>query len=272
VSSIVQIIVYSIYFRISPIKTSYLLIVKCFDEEDLEGGLKKTIWLRWLFFILGALPQAVKLGSFGGVPWTQFLGFCYLASFVLVEILIFIASIWNEQLELTRRLRANPALNSYEAPGSLLRYVDTSLLVFSFYNTILIGEVTRSLVFSAIDLGIRPSTGRIFMLHEPGVVSTFIILICCTCAIGIFLVLLFAGFLSLLVKVMPWMIRRIPRSVGANLIVVFPAGDGSKFNVDVIAVGCLLFFVFHSSSVIFLYWRLFSSDGTEKPSWTGVYG
>jgi hypothetical protein len=44
-------------------------------------------WLRWLFFILGPMPQAIRLSSFRGTFWTQFFGFSYLLSWLLIEIL-----------------------------------------------------------------------------------------------------------------------------------------------------------------------------------------
>jgi hypothetical protein len=42
-----------------------MLIAKRFDEEDLEDGLAKTIWLRWLFFTLdGRVASSYKVELF----------------------------------------------------------------------------------------------------------------------------------------------------------------------------------------------------------------
>ena len=48
-----------------------------FDEEEVqtaEGGfqaLEDLIFVRWLLFSLGTVPQAVKLAALGNVPWTK---------------------------------------------------------------------------------------------------------------------------------------------------------------------------------------------------------
>jgi hypothetical protein len=45
-------------------------------------------WLRRLFFIIGVLPQGVKLASFKNTPWTKIIGFIFLAHFLVEEVLI----------------------------------------------------------------------------------------------------------------------------------------------------------------------------------------
>jgi len=50
-------------------------------------------WLRWLFFVLGTLPQAIKLMVMSGVPWTKAWGLMLLSSFLLVEMLVVFSSI-----------------------------------------------------------------------------------------------------------------------------------------------------------------------------------
>jgi hypothetical protein len=58
------------------------------DEDNREDGiqsLERLTWFRWLFFVLGGLPMAIKLGSMQGVPWTLAYGMMCLVSFLVVE-------------------------------------------------------------------------------------------------------------------------------------------------------------------------------------------
>lgn len=50
-------------------------------------------WLRWLWFILGTLPPAVKLLAMGGIPWEQAWGLMFLTSWTVNEGLMMFASI-----------------------------------------------------------------------------------------------------------------------------------------------------------------------------------
>jgi hypothetical protein len=44
--------------------------------------------LRWLWFILGTLPPAIKLMSMSGVRWEQAWGMLFLSSWIINESLI----------------------------------------------------------------------------------------------------------------------------------------------------------------------------------------
>jgi hypothetical protein len=77
-----------------------LLIEKRFPEDEAEQGdennitaVEKLTWLRWLFFVLGVLPPAVKLAAMTGVPWTKAWGMMFLASFFIVELLLISSAI-----------------------------------------------------------------------------------------------------------------------------------------------------------------------------------
>jgi hypothetical protein len=66
------------------------------DEDDGTGSvqsLEAMTWLRWLWFILGTLPPAIKLMSMSGVPWEQAWGMMFLASWIINESLIICAAI-----------------------------------------------------------------------------------------------------------------------------------------------------------------------------------
>ncbi len=53
------------------------------DEDDEAEGvqsIERMTWLRWLWFILGTLPPAIKLFSMTGVRWEQAWGLMFLSS------------------------------------------------------------------------------------------------------------------------------------------------------------------------------------------------
>jgi hypothetical protein len=65
------------------------------ELDDQSGGvqsLERMTWLRWLWFILGTLPPAIKLASMRGVPWTQVWGMIFLASWIINEGLVIFAA------------------------------------------------------------------------------------------------------------------------------------------------------------------------------------
>ncbi|KAG4430217.1 hypothetical protein IFR05_014303 [Cadophora sp. M221] len=64
------------------------------EFHDIEGvqSLEKMTWLRWLWFILGALPPAIKLMGMGGIPWEQAWGLMFLTSWTINEGLTVFAS------------------------------------------------------------------------------------------------------------------------------------------------------------------------------------
>ncbi|KKY27476.1 hypothetical protein UCRPC4_g01071 [Phaeomoniella chlamydospora] len=61
------------------------------DEDGSFGALRKNTVFRALLFLLGALPQAIKLYAIRGAPWTQTLATIYLVSFLCSEIITAIA-------------------------------------------------------------------------------------------------------------------------------------------------------------------------------------
>lgn len=56
-------------------------------------ALAQRAWLRWLFFVLGPLPLSILLVGFKGTPWTQVIGFIFLADWVLGELLLYLSII-----------------------------------------------------------------------------------------------------------------------------------------------------------------------------------
>jgi len=52
--------------------------------DDVEGFASGS-WLRCVYFVVGPLMSAIKLGAMQGVPWTKAYGMMFLVSFILVE-------------------------------------------------------------------------------------------------------------------------------------------------------------------------------------------
>jgi hypothetical protein len=69
------------------------------EDEDAEGirAMGRMTWLRWLFFIFGTLPQAIKLLAFEGTPWTKAWGVMFLVSFIMVEALVVLSWVGGRQ-------------------------------------------------------------------------------------------------------------------------------------------------------------------------------
>ncbi|KAG4434157.1 hypothetical protein IFR05_010349 [Cadophora sp. M221] len=91
-SAFVRIPITSIFLRISPKKASQLVVMSRLENEfnginnQSQEGPGRT-WPRWLFFVMGPLPAAIKLASFSGIPWTKTWGMMFAASFVIVELI-----------------------------------------------------------------------------------------------------------------------------------------------------------------------------------------
>lgn len=58
------------------------------SSTGLLKRLESGALVRWILFLVGALPAFVKLLSFSGVPWTQAYGASYGTSFLLIELLL----------------------------------------------------------------------------------------------------------------------------------------------------------------------------------------
>lgn len=68
---------------------------------------RQPSWPRWLLFVMGTLPAAIKLASYSGTPWTQSWGMMLLSSFIITELVTTIGSqtetstLWPEDLPTT---------------------------------------------------------------------------------------------------------------------------------------------------------------------------
>jgi hypothetical protein len=94
VSAIFGLMSSMLILRVNPIKASKLVMKRRIESvmsvEKVEyrpGRFQSRTWARSLFFILGALPAAIKLYSFTGLPWTKTWGMMFLSSFIIIELI-----------------------------------------------------------------------------------------------------------------------------------------------------------------------------------------
>jgi hypothetical protein len=110
-SAIINLITTSICFRISPQKACHLVAVSRFEvyvgtQKDHvpstpsapppHPGPISNPWPRYLFFVMGTLPAAIKLTSFTGNPWTKFWGLMFPASFTIIELILLLSRWYGE--------------------------------------------------------------------------------------------------------------------------------------------------------------------------------
>lgn len=95
--TLTRILITSIVLRISPVKSIKIIhrLRKdgCFSDTNEQDHLSQSshyeapqTWPRWMLFIMGTLPAAIKLASFTGMPWTKVWGMTFLSSFVINEL------------------------------------------------------------------------------------------------------------------------------------------------------------------------------------------
>ena len=72
-----------------------ILIRERFDEDresdNAIGKIQQLTWLRYLFFVIGTLPPAIKMIAMQGLPWTKTWAIMYLTSFLATEVLVLLS-------------------------------------------------------------------------------------------------------------------------------------------------------------------------------------
>ena len=134
-------------------------------EDELEGiqAIEKLTFIRWLFFIFGTLGPAIKLMAMEGVPWTKAWGAMFLASFLVVEVLVVLSWTYksydpllqsqptNELLEIRKKLRTFDGLLLYFS--AFLYAVILFSTTFAIYNGFDISPLAGSAeILSNLDL------------------------------------------------------------------------------------------------------------------------
>ena len=227
----------------------HLITEERFDNDIAEiNKAKATAGIRWLCFILGPLPQAIRLASFSGVPGTKIFGFGFLSSWLIVEFLILVSATTD---------RDNPS----NWPSTLFEIVD----VLAFWGVLAgttFSEATLLGIWSQVFLlsGVLPRTispwilALLVFLFVPGLVG-----MC-------FLV-------SFLFRLARWGFSRHLR-LAETFLVAFPEGREEILKVDGMAVLCFMNFILHVTAFFMLYgfsgW--YNPSGTVNPGWTGVFG
>jgi hypothetical protein len=97
--TLLRILITSITLHTSPLKSTRIIYLLYNDsyftgKEEQDHHLSSSsrhetsqTWPRWMLFIMGTLPAAIKLGSFTGLPWSKTWGMMFLSSFVINEII-----------------------------------------------------------------------------------------------------------------------------------------------------------------------------------------
>lgn len=97
---VIRVVCHAVAFGISPRIACQMAVIERSDSDDIGSEGKKgadnlplqvRTWPRWIFFVMGPLPAAVKLCSFSGMPWTKAFGIMFVASFAVTELLTALA-------------------------------------------------------------------------------------------------------------------------------------------------------------------------------------
>lgn len=82
----------------NPRDAAYAILKARYHDEDTGSGsgeglqsVEKLGFIRALLFLLGTLPQVVKVMAMRGIPWTQVWAALYLGSFVITEAVLLLA-------------------------------------------------------------------------------------------------------------------------------------------------------------------------------------
>lgn len=89
VTIILRFVVYCCLDLAPPVAAKRTIYMRRRNDDAMEFGgiraLEQLPFLRWVWFVIGVLPQVIKLMACSGLPWTQVWGWFYLAPFVVVE-------------------------------------------------------------------------------------------------------------------------------------------------------------------------------------------
>ncbi len=215
-------------------------------EEVLE--FVRTSWLRWLFFCLGPMPQAIRLASFEGTFWTQFFGFSYLLSWVLIETLGVISA---------RTVTQNVAITDQ---------INFEFLDGFYYFLALLCYYSSLLYFLLVFMLSR--VRRKFQERESQEwnLEHWMLLV------GMF------NFGVLLLWIRNYIVRSFLifchkyKFFGQCLLVNFQEGESKTLEVDIDAGLWLVWFVGNLLVCLIGYCFLYDSSETVNPRWTAVFG
>ena len=233
---------------ISLLETLGLVLDERFYDIDDVRSVGSSTWIRWILFVMGPLPQAIRLASFRGVRWNQMVGACFLVSWIWCEVLIGLAE--SGKIPTFVPLPRDRVSCKAKRPEPV---VDWSFVV--------LGALIST--FCVLHCGFHAVVFTSFS-------SWYVVIVLLSSFVSLFI---YAVVMCLLFMVFANLFKRCPR-LGRSMLVVFPRGkehDGDDY-VDDIALFLLVLFLLNLWGCIVGYANFYDPNGTINPGWTGVFG
>ncbi|PVH75458.1 hypothetical protein DL98DRAFT_658139 [Cadophora sp. DSE1049] len=234
--------------RIPAKKSARLTIMERFDDDSPVEGIQvlgSTVWIRWLLFMMGPLPQAIRLASFQGVFWSKVLGFGFLVPWLIMELMILISV---KMARISSTIASAPAVvESRPQPIWMTYLAGLSIGIFTL-------ELNLMVYFGL-------TQDRDSVITHVGIGLVYILLFLMSTVLfkqGI------AEGVGGLCSAFPWL--------GRNLLVVYPVDGTEDLEVDPAAAYYLGCFWVNFWLLFVGYSCIYDSAGTANPGWTGVFG
>jgi len=228
--------------QVSPVQSVERLIVERFDGAPTDENLKamrSAMWARWVFFVLGGLPQAVKLYSFRGLVWTKILGSIFLASILMIEVLnsIYLFRLCGNSRAILL-VRSNDAAELYGKLYDLCLFILSLVCTWLFMFFVLI---------SGCDSFFKLAFYQSYRDHHAGYKDMLDI--------------------SILTSINLFGIGLVIFYLRPVLELLYPDAIVRRRHRPFIAF-CLANLILCAIS----YWLFYDPEGTENPGWTAVFG
>jgi hypothetical protein len=228
---------------------------KRFGSTEALKTFTRTAWARWLLFLLGPLPQAIRLASFHGTPWTQFLGFSFLSSWILMEILALLSAETPCQLppsricsrfdyvyRLTNLLVAFATMFGIALP-TLLSFLVPGYFIYKAW-----GDLVQSLI----------NRDRLFDVFINLILAFWTFLLILAVVLGV-------------IEVLLWVCGR-NLELSRRLLLAYSEGSPETLKLDDFAFVLLLSSIGNLLACLFLYIYFYNPSKTLNPGWTAAFG
>lgn len=232
--------------RLSLSHSAKLVITERFGANapaPAEGGNEKSessTWLRWLLFVMGPLPQAVRLTSFENVALNQALGAAFLVPWLICEVLIYCSK--RMDMDRARTIRDEDCVPIDQNPVVMLCGAMSVGMLFLEYASLFYSRVREWNMLLTIAACYIAGP-----VHIPPVY------------------MLLVGLRRLFTK--------FP-AVGKSILGRSSIGDteGSRWALEDTAVLLFMVFLLNLSLCILGYLYLYEPSGTVNPGWTSAFG
>ncbi|PVH77877.1 hypothetical protein DL98DRAFT_534464 [Cadophora sp. DSE1049] len=233
----------------------YVIAERFSDSSPAEGiqALGQSIGMRWLLFILGPLPQAIRLAGFQAVFWSKLFGFSFVIPWLVMEGLILVAG----RFDIPRNTETtNESRDPYDLQTSFRRQGEVDLIVWISLGLSL-GLVLgyAEMVFIA----------KLMMVLNP-FFQIIVMSLSCVFAVIVMVVLLgllFWGLYTFFSRHL-WL--------GTNLLLTARDEYSNILDVQVTALTMLIFCMVNFCLCVYGYGWYYDPTGTLNPGWTGVFG